>query len=100
MSAVKSSQKEGKIDAESLMAEYEGLRGQTEILKESLDMINSNLTELSVVRESLSKLGEMPADNEILVPMGGDSFTKAKITDKEKVIVGIGSNVAVGKSIP
>jgi len=100
MSATKSGQKEGKIDAESLMAEYEGLRGQTEILKESLDMINSNLTELSVVRESLSKLGEMPADNEILVPMGGDSFTKAKITDKEKVIVGIGSNVAVGKSIP
>ncbi len=99
MSAAKSGQKEGKIDAESLMAEYEGLRGQTEILKESLDMINSNLTELSVVRESLSKLGEMPADNEILVPMGGDSFTKAKITDKEKVIVGIGSNVAVGKSI-
>jgi len=100
MSTTKSGQKEGKIDAESLMAEYEGLRGQTEILKESLDMINSNLTELSVVRESLSKLGEMPADNEILVPMGGDSFTKAKITDKEKVIVGIGSNVAVGKSIP
>ncbi|MEE9594983.1 MAG: prefoldin subunit alpha [Candidatus Hydrothermarchaeales archaeon] len=102
MSAKKSVAKkaqEGTATVESILAEYEGLRAQTEVLRESLNLINSSLGELNVVRDSLGKIGEMSEDNEILVPMGADSFTKATITDRERVIVGIGSNVAVGKSI-
>ncbi len=90
----------GSVTAESILAEYEGLRAQAEVLGESLNLINSSIAELGVVKQSLSKIKDMPEDNKILVPLGGDSFTQAGITDREKVIVGIGSNVAVSKPIP
>lgn len=89
----------GKIGAEDILAEYEGARVQAEMLEESLNLINHSLVELGIVRESLTTIKGMPGDNEVLVPMGGNSFTRAIIKDRERVIVGIGSNVAVGKSI-
>ncbi|MFQ5815762.1 MAG: prefoldin subunit alpha [Candidatus Hydrothermarchaeaceae archaeon] len=102
MSAEKSNAKdakEGEATAEDILSEYEGLRAQSEALRESLNLINSSIADLSIVRQSLTMIGEMTEDNEILVPMGGDSFARARITDRERVIVGMGSNVAVGKSI-
>jgi prefoldin alpha subunit len=89
-----------KETVEGILIEYERVRAQTEVLRESLNLINASIVELGNVKSSLSMIGEMPEDNEILVPMGGDSFTRARITDRERVIVGVGSNVAVGKSIP
>jgi len=36
---------------------------------------------------------------ELLVPIGGNSYVKAKITDTNKVIVGVGAGVSVEKTL-
>ena len=38
-------------------------------------------------------------NTELLVPIGGNSYVKAKITDTNKVIVGLGAGVSVEKSL-
>ncbi len=84
---------------EELMAEYERVRSQSDMLRQNLNLIGASLVELVVVKESLDKMKDLGEENEILVSLGGESFVRAKIIDREKVIVGLGSNVAVGKSI-
>ena len=37
---------------------------------------------------------------ELLVPIGGSSYVKAKLANKEKVIVGMGAGVSVEKTLP
>lgn len=85
---------------EKVLSEYEYLRSQAEALQKNLEMINSSLSEFGVVLESLDEIKTQDKKNEILVPIGADSFVSAKIIDTKKVIVGLGADVAVKKSIP
>lgn len=84
---------------EKLLGEYEYLRNQAEALQKNLEMINANLTEFGAVLESLEEIKGQRKENEILVPIGADSFVSARIIDTKKVIVGLGANVAVKKPI-
>jgi prefoldin alpha subunit len=84
---------------EKALSEYEYLRNQAEALQKNLDMINSSLTELGIVLETLDEIKGQGKKNEILVPIGADSFVSAKIIDTKKVIVGLGADVAVKKPI-
>jgi prefoldin alpha subunit len=40
------------------------------------------------------------ADTELLVPIGGSSYVKAKLENTDKLIVGIGAGVSVEKTLP
>lgn len=84
---------------EAILAEYENYRAQAETLRRSLDLIVASLEEIAIVKNSLDKISNLKEDNEILVPLGGDSFVRAAVKNRETVIVGLGANVAVGKSI-
>jgi prefoldin alpha subunit len=86
--------------AEKILGEYELYRTQAEIYKQNLELINANILDLSVVKESLDQIKDLEKENEVLVPIGGGSFIKAKIIDLEKVVVGLGAEVAVKKTIP
>ena len=87
-------------DAEKVMSEYEYLRNQAEALQKNLEMINASLTELGAVLEALDEIKGQGKKNEILVPIGADSFVSARIIDTKKVIIGLGADVAVKKPIP
>lgn len=87
-------------EIEKVLGEYEYLRSQAEALQKNLEMLNASITELSIVLGSLDEINGQGKKNEILVPIGGDSFVSARILDTAKVIVGLGANVAVKKTIP
>ncbi|MDP6459806.1 MAG: prefoldin subunit alpha [Candidatus Hydrothermarchaeota archaeon] len=87
-------------DAKKVMSEYEYLRNQAEALQKNLEMINASLTEIDAVLETLDEIKEQGKKNEILMPIGADSFVSARVIDTKKVIVGLGADVAVKKSIP
>lgn len=86
-------------DAEKIVAEYEYFRAQADAYKQNIDMINSHLAELSMVKDSLEQVGSLAQENEILVPLGAESFVRAKVVDTQNVIIGIGAEVAVKKTI-
>lgn len=84
---------------EEVLLEYEYYRGQIETLKQSLESISSSILDLAVVKESLDSIKALKKKNEILVPIGAGSFVNARIIDTDKVIIGLGADVAVKKKI-
>ena len=87
------------MESEEVLREYELCRNQLETFKQNIDLIDKSLQELKIVRKSLDEIKGTKKNNEIFVPIGIDSFLKAKITDSKNVIVGIGAGVAVKKTI-
>ncbi|GBE19117.1 MAG TPA: prefoldin subunit alpha [Euryarchaeota archaeon] len=90
---------EDGMNAEQMMMEYEQIRGQIEALQEGLNMIDSSIMQMDSALEALTAVSSLTGDNEILLPVGADSFLSAKITDTENALVGIGAEVAVKKKI-
>jgi prefoldin alpha subunit len=62
-------------------------------------MIEAALVELNSAVEVLEQIKRKKAGDEILVPIGGESFIKASLKDNENVIAGIGAKVSVEKKI-
>ena len=84
---------------EEILREYELYRNQLEMHQQNLNLIDNSLSELKMVNKSLDEIKETKKNSDVFVPIGLDSFIKAKITDPENVIVGIGADVAVKKTI-
>lgn len=88
------------MQEEKILNEYEYYRVQAESLQKNLELVNASLGELDVVIKSLGEIKGQGKKNEILVPIGVDSYISSKILDTQNVILGIGAGVAVKKSIP
>lgn len=87
------------VEHEQIMKEYELCRNQAGALQQNLEMIEGSLTELRATSNALEEIKGAKKDSEVLVPIGVDSFIKAKIIDPENVIVGIGADLAAKKTI-
>jgi prefoldin alpha subunit len=90
---------ENKEDAEKLLFQYEQHKAQIEALQEGINFIDSSLIQMDATIETLNGAGAMGKKNEVLLPVGADSFLSANITDTKYAIVGIGGGVAVKKTI-
>jgi prefoldin alpha subunit len=88
-----------KEEAAKLMSEYEYYKGQIEVLQEGIGLIDSSIFQLETTMQSLTGVGSLGEDNEILLPVGSDSFLRARITDTKNAIVGIGADVAATRSL-
>ena len=62
-------------------------------------MMNSALAELKVSNLTLEGLEKEKKGAQLFVPVGGGSYVKAKLETTKKVVVGIGADVAVEKSL-
>jgi prefoldin alpha subunit len=62
-------------------------------------MINSAIAELRVSRMTLDGLENEKKGAQLFVPVGGGSYVKAKLETTKNVVVGIGADVAVEKSL-
>jgi prefoldin alpha subunit len=64
-----------------------------------INMTNAALAELRVSSMTLKGLEEEKKDTQLFVPIGGGSYVKAKLESAETVVMGIGADVAVEKSV-
>jgi prefoldin alpha subunit len=62
-------------------------------------MINSAIAELRVSKMTLDGLENEKKGAQLFVPVGGGSYVKAKLETTKNVVVGIGADVAVEKSL-
>ena len=65
----------------------------------NLELIEQNMQELRRLKLSLDEFENVKKDSIILVPLGQNIFTRAKLDDVKDLIVGIGSNIMVKKTI-
>ncbi|MBI5254109.1 MAG: prefoldin subunit alpha [Euryarchaeota archaeon] len=86
-------------EIEKTLNEYEYYRAQAEALKRNMDLINTSLAELEMIGKSLDEIKKLGKQNEILMPIGGDSFVKASIVDADKILINLGAGVVAEKDI-
>ncbi|MBE0511638.1 prefoldin subunit alpha [Candidatus Bathyarchaeota archaeon] len=82
-----------------LVVELRMLEGTAEALQSRVNLVNAALTELRVSSMTLEGLEKEKKDAQLFVPIGGGSFVKAKLASSDKVIVGIGADVALERTM-
>ena len=68
-------------------------------IQSRINLTNSAITELRVSNMTLEGLEKEQKNTQLFVPIGGGSYIKAKLETSNKVVVGIGADVAVEKTL-
>lgn len=70
-----------------------------EAIQSRISMVNAVITDLTMASMALEGLEKEKENSELLVPIGGSSYIKAKLENPDKVIVGMGAGVSVEKTL-
>jgi prefoldin alpha subunit len=81
-----------------LTVEIRLLEQTAEALQSRANMINAVTTDLSYARMTLDGLEKESEKSELLVPIGGTSYVRARLENPDKIIVGMGAGVSVEKT--
>lgn len=84
----------------SLVVELQYLEGTAQAIQQRIGLIDAAMTEMQVANSTIEGLRNESVDTDVLMPIGGGSYIRAKLADNEKLIVGIGADVAIEKTLP
>lgn len=84
-------------NSQNQLMELSQLQERIKALKENLDMLDTTIRERLVTAETLTHLGNVEKDQEILIPIGSGSFVTAATGKTENVLVGIGAGISIEK---
>ena len=79
-----------------ISVELRMLEQTAEALQSRLSMLNAVSQDLTYANMTLDSLEK--ENSELLVPIGGTSYIRAKLDNPDKIIVGIGAGVSVEKT--
>lgn len=82
-----------------LVVELRILEGTADALQSRINLVNAALTELRVASITLEGLEKEKKNAQLFVPIGGGSYVKAKLESADEVIVGMGADVAVERTM-
>jgi len=68
-------------------------------IQSRVNMTNAAITELRVSSMTLEGLEKETKGSQLFVPIGGGSYVKAKLVTAKKVVVSIGADVAVERTL-
>jgi prefoldin alpha subunit len=80
-------------------AELRFLEQTAEAIQSRTNMVNAVITDLVYASMALEGLEKEKENSELLVPIGSNSYIKAKLENPDKVIVGMGAGVSVEKTL-
>ncbi len=67
-------------------------------LQEQFGMIDHQITELEIIKNSIDELQDIKTGSEILAPISNGIFVKSKLQDNKNFIVNIGGGITVSKN--
>ena len=82
-----------------MLVELRVLEGSANLMRSRLSVVDNALNEIVIANLSLDGAKNNSLNTEVLVPAGAGSFIRAKLTDVNKVIIGIGAGVSIERSI-
>ncbi len=82
-----------------LSVEIRILEETAEAIQARINMVNAVITDLNYASMTLEGLEKEKENAELLIPIGGNSYIKAKLEKPDKVTVGIGAGVSVEKTL-
>lgn len=83
-----------------LSVEMRYLEQTADALQQRISMVNAAITDLTYASMTLDGIENEKENAEMLVPIGGGSYVKAKLTGTDKVIVAMGAGVSIEKTLP
>jgi prefoldin alpha subunit len=90
----------GEEELRKLSVEMRFYEQTAETIQSRLNMLNAVITDLTYATMTLGGLEKEKENAELLVPIGGNSYAKAKLANPDRLIVGIGAGVSVEKTLP
>jgi len=81
------------------LAELQALRELAESMRSRINVVESFINELKAAGEAIKAIRDVGENATILVPVGGDSFIRAKVENMSKVLVGVGAGVVLEKDV-
>ncbi|MHA1594676.1 MAG: prefoldin subunit alpha [Candidatus Baldrarchaeia archaeon] len=84
---------------QKLIMEYNFYKAQADLIQQELYIVGASIDQLRITAETLEGIIRGEGRDEILIPIGGRAFLKAKLVDHENVIINVGANVAILKPI-
>ncbi|MEM2254453.1 MAG: prefoldin subunit alpha, partial [Candidatus Bathyarchaeia archaeon] len=90
-----------KVEEElrKLSVEMRILEQTAEALQARINMVNAVITDLTYANMTLEGLEKQKENTELLIPIGGNSYIRARLETPDKVTVGIGAGVSVEKTL-
>ncbi len=82
-----------------LSVEMRILEQTEENLNSRINMVNALIADLSYSNMTLEGLEKQRENAELLVPIGGNSYIKAKLETPDKITVGIGAGIYIEKTL-
>jgi len=82
-----------------ISVEMRYLEQTAETLQQRISMLNAAMTDLTYASMTLDGVEKEKESAELLVPIGGSSYVKAKLTNSDKVIIGMGAGVSIEKPV-
>lgn len=86
-------------ELQRLSVEMRYLEQTAETLQQRIGMVNAAITDLTYANMTLDGIEKEKENSELLVPIGGNAYVKAKLADTNKVIVGMGAGISVEKTV-
>lgn len=83
-----------------LSAELRYFEQTADAMQQRLNMMNAAMTDLTYANMTLEELAQEKEGAELLIPIGGSGYIKAKLAGTDKIIVGLGAGVSVEKTLP
>ncbi len=87
------------MTSQSKDVELKMLDSQARAVSEQLERVDSSILEIEYLKNSLDELKSVKENSEILAPMSNGIFVKAHVHAVDKLLVNVGGNVIVEKSI-
>ena len=73
--------------------------GSARALQARLEIVNAAMNEFSLASTTLEGVKTQKADEDALIPVGGGSYVRVRLSDISKIVMGIGAGVALEKPI-
>ena len=80
--------------------QFQAMQQQLEQISQHLELLNQQNDELDISINAVKELGNTKVDNELLAPIADGIFFKGVLKDNQKLVVNVGSDTTVEKSIP
>ncbi len=82
------------------MMEYRVLAEQIQQVQQHLSALEQHVQQLQSVQHALTQLSTMSTPRETFIPVGAGIFFNGSIHNTQEVLLNVGSNICVKKSVP
>jgi prefoldin alpha subunit len=82
------------------MVELQMLQQQLDLMQKYSEELDEKTAEFKKTKTSLEELSKVKNGSELLVPMAQGIFAQVKLLDLQNLVVNVGANTLVSKTIP